>query len=161
MTIKYGFAIGEIIKMNDADKKRIQQKINATYVPLKELIFEDNEKETDVMKNFRDYSHVLASVELIIYSFITANPETKDEDILYALKTIRNDPLSKFSRSEEDALAFAIMYGLGRGLQQERLAINEIHALLDWLIHEVEGRIQNKESYIEMLKGFFKKGIRS
>lgn len=49
------------------------------------------------------------------------------------------------------------MYGISRGLQQKRRAINEVYAMLDWLIHEVEGRIQNNESYIEMLKGFFAK----
>ena len=158
MIIRRGFAIGEVDRMKDTEKKRIQQKINDTYIPLKELIFEDNEKEIDVVNNFTDYSHVLANIELIIHSFITANPETTDKDILYALKKARRDPLHEFSQSEDEALEFAIMYGISRGLQQKRLAINEVDAMLGWLIHEVEGRIQNNESYIKMLKGFFKRG---
>lgn len=147
--------------MKKVEKNRIQQKINDTYVPLRKLIFEDNDKETDIVQDFTDYSHVLASVELIIYSFVTANPETKDKEILYALKKIRKNPLNEVSRSEEDALAFAIMYGISRGLQQKRCAINEVHAMLDWLIHEVEGRIHNNESYSKMLNGFFKKRSRN
>src|SRR3989344_9201828 len=98
--------------MDDADRKRIQQKIKDSYVPLRELIFEDNGKEVDVVKNFTDYSPVLASVELVIYSFITANPETTDRDILHALQKIRRNPLYEFSKSEKDALAFAIIYGI-------------------------------------------------
>lgn len=144
-------------KMNDRTK--IKDKIMAMYIPLKELIFEDNLKEVDIIKNFTDYSHVLASVELIIYSFITANQKTGNQDILQALKRIRKDPLHEFSHSEEDALAFAIVYGISRGLNQKRLAINEVNALLDWLIHEVEGRIKKGESYIQMLKKFFKDGL--
>ena len=142
--------------MKDTIEKELQQKITATYVPLKELILEDNRRGVDVVKDFTNYSHVLGSVELIIYSFATANPETKDKDILDALKKIRRDPLYEFSRSEEDALAFAIMYGMSRGLQHRKLAINEVYALLDWLIHEVEGRLEKGESYITMLKRFFK-----
>ncbi|MBI4981128.1 hypothetical protein HZC30_06255 [Candidatus Woesearchaeota archaeon] len=142
--------------MKDTTKKRIQQKIIATYVPLRELIFEDNGREVNVVKDFTDYSPVLASVELIIYSFTKANQNIYDQDILNALKRIRRNPLQEFSRSEEDALAFAIQYGISRGLQQKRLAINEIHALLDWLIHEVEGRMQKNENYIEWLGEFFR-----
>ena len=140
--------------MKDTTKQRIQQKITATYVPLRELIFEDNGRKVNVIKNFTNYSPVLASVELIIYSFMKANKNTCDPDILKALTRIRRNPLQEFSHSEEDALAFAIQYGLSRGLQQKRLAINEVHALLDWLIHEVEGRMQKNECYIEWLKEF-------
>lgn len=144
------------MKLKINDKTRTQEKIMATYVPLKELIFEDNQREVDVIKNFTDYSHVLASVELIIYSFISANPATNDQDILCALKRIRKDPLHEFSHFEEDALAFAIIFGISRGLRQKRLAINEVYALLDWLIHEVEGRIQRNESYTKWLEMFFR-----
>jgi len=144
------------MKITNADRKRIQQKIMETYVPLKELIFEDNHRDIDIARNFTDYSHVLASVELIIHSFITANSETEDKDILDALQRIRTSPLHEFSHSEEDALAFAITYGMSRALQQKRLAINEIKALLGWLIYEVEGRMQKNESYIEWLRGFMK-----
>ncbi len=147
------------MKPKISDRIRIQEKIIATYIPLKELIFEDNQREVDVIKNFTDYSHVLASVELIIYSFITANPETDNHDILSALKRIRKDPLHEFSHSEEDALTFAITFGISRGLKQKRLAINEVYALLDWLIREVEGRIKRGESYIQMLKKFFNDGL--
>ena len=140
--------------INAKTRKRIQQKIAVTYVPLKELIFEDNEREVDIIRNFTDYSYVLAGVELIIHSFITANPETKDQDILDALQRVRSSPLHEFSHSEEDALAFTITYGVSRALQQKRLAINEIHALLDWLIYEVEGRIESGESYIVTLRKF-------
>ncbi len=134
----------------------IQQKIMDEYVPLKKLIFEDNEKEADAVKIFTDYSHVLASLELIIYSFITANPDTDDQEILHALRRIRKNPLHEFSQSDEDALAFAISYGMSIGLQQKMLSINEVHALLDWLIHEVAGRMQNNVSYIAWVKKFFK-----
>ena len=144
------------MKVTNADRKRIQQKTEDTYVPLKKLIFEDNSTEIHITeKNFTDYSHVLASVELIIHSFITANPETSDKDILNALQRIRSNPLHEFSHSEEDALAFTITYSMSMALQQKRLTINEIYALLDWLIHEVEGRMQKNESYIEWLKEFF------
>jgi hypothetical protein len=144
------------MKITRADRKRIQQNIARTYVPLKELIFEDNNGEVDIAKNFTEYSHVLASVELILHSFITANPETSDQDILDALQRIRNNPLQEFSHSEENALAFAITYGMSMALQQKRLSINEINALLDWLIYEVEGRMQKKESYSEWLKDFLR-----
>ena len=144
------------MKITNADRKRIQQKITDTYVPLKKLIFEENNREVDIAKNFTDYSHVLASVELMIHIFITANPETDNQEILQALRRVRKDPLHEFSHSEEDALAFAISYGMSGGLQQKRLTINEIYALLDWLIHEVEGRMQKNESYIEWLREFFK-----
>lgn len=126
-----------------------------TYISLKELIFEDNKRGIDILNNFEDYSHVLAGAELIIYGFITANPKTKDIEVLNALKRIRINPIQEFSRSEEDALAFAITCGMSRGLQQKRLAINEIRAVLDWLIYEVGGRIKQGESYIQMLKKFF------
>lgn len=145
-------------RMKDAAKNKIddiQQKIMANYIPLKKLIFEDNQKEVNIVKNFTEYSHVLASVELMIRCFITAHPNTDDQDILSALKRIKEEPLHEFSRSEEEALAFAITYGMSRGLQQRRLTINEIRALLDWLIHEVGGRMQKNESYIEWLKKFF------
>jgi len=141
--------------MENADSKRIKQKIVNTYVPLKNLIFEDNRKEINITNNFTNYSHVLASVELIIHSFIIANPETKDEEILSALKRIKENPLHEFSLSEEDALEFAVIYGISRGLQQKRLAINEVRALLDWMIHEVEGRLETGESYIAWIKAFF------
>ena len=137
------------------EDKKIEQKIINTYIPLKKLIFEENQKKIDISINFTDYSHVLANVELMIHSFVTANPDTKDEEILSALKIIRKDPLHEFSKSEEDALAFAIMYGISRGLQQKRLAINEVCASLDWLIHEVEGRLDTGESYIKWIKTFF------
>ena len=141
--------------MENADSKRIKQKIVNTYVPLKNLIFEDNRKEINITNNFTNYSHVLASVELIIHSFIIANPETKDEEILSALKRIKENPLHEFSLSEEDVLEFAVIYGISRGLQQKRLAINEVRALLDWIIHEVEGRLETCESYIAWIKTFF------
>ena len=137
------------------EDKKIEQKIINTYIPLKKLIFEENRKKIDIIINFTDYSHVLANVELMIHSFVIANPDTKDEEILSALKIIRKDPLHEFSKSEEDALAFAIMYGISRGLQQKRLAINEVCASLDWLIHEVEGRLDTGESYIKWIKTFF------
>ena len=140
--------------MRKQDKK-IEQKIINTYIPLKKLIFEENQKKIDISINFTDYSHVLANVELMIHSFVTANPDTKDEEILSALKNIRKYPLHEFSKSEEDALAFAIMYGISRGLQQKSLAINEVCASLDWLIHEVEGRLDTGESYIKWIKTFF------
>ncbi|MFH1711118.1 MAG: hypothetical protein ABH840_02285 [Nanoarchaeota archaeon] len=145
------------MKITNEDRKRIQQKIADTYIPLKKLIFEDNSKEIIITeKNFTDYSHVLASVEMIIPSFVIANPKTNDDDILNALKKIRKNPLHEPSRSEEDALAFAITYGMSRALQQKRIAINEINALLDWLISEVEGRMQKNEGYIKWLKDFMK-----
>ena len=138
-------------KIND-----IQQKIMDKCVPLKKLIFEDNEKAVNITaQNFTEYSHVLASVELMIYSFITANPETSDHDILSAMNRIRKDPMREFSQSDEEALAFAVTYGMSRGLQQNRLTINEIYALLDWLIHEIKGRMEKNESYIEWLNKFF------
>ena len=142
--------------INAKTRKRIQQKIADTYVPLKKLIFEDNHGEIDIAKNFTDYSYVLASVELIIHSFITANSETSDQDILNALQRVRSNPSHEFSQSDEDALAFAVTYGMSMALQQKRLAINEIKALLDWLIYEVNGRMQKNESYIEWLKEFMK-----
>ena len=143
------------MKITIADRKRIQQKIANTYIPLKKLIFEDNSKEIAITeKKFADYSHVLANVEMIIHSFAMANPETKDEDILNALKKIRKNPLHESSRSEEEALAFAITCGMSRALQQKRIAINEVNALLDWLTHEVDGSVQKNESYIEWLKEF-------
>ena len=142
------------MKSISKDEKMIQQKITAMYVPLRELIFEGDGREIDIVKNFTDYSYVLASVELIIHSFIKANPETDDQEILNALKRIRKDPLQEFSLSEEDSLAFSITYSMSRALQQKRLTINEISALLDWLIYEVEGRIARGESYIVALKKF-------
>lgn len=145
------------MKLTNAERKRIQQKITDTHIPLKKLIFEDNGRKVDIAKNFTNYSHVLASVELIIHSFITANPDTNDHDILHTMKTIRKDPFHEFSHSEEDALAFAIIYGMSRGLQQKRLTINEVHALLDWLIHEVEGRMQKEGGYTGWLREFFRK----
>ena len=148
-------------KIKEVAKNRmdeIQEKLMDKYVPLKKLIFEDNEKRVNVVQDFTDYSYVLASVEFIIHNFIIANPETDDHDILSALKHIRKDPLREFSHSDEDALAFAITFGMSMGLQQKRLSINEIRALLDWLVHEVEGRTQKNESYIEWLRKFFKDG---
>ena len=135
-------------------KGRIQREIAATYVPLKELIFEDNEKEINIITNFTDYSHVLARVELMIHHFVIANPSTKDIEILSALKRIRKDPLHEFSRSDEDALAFVITYAMSTGLQEKRLAINEVQALLDWLIYDVERRLKQEESYITALQQF-------
>ncbi len=145
--------------MNGANKNKINevhQKIMDQYVPLKKIIFEDNKKEVDIIQNFTEYSNVLANVELMIHSFVTANPDTTDKEILYNLRRVRKDPLHEFSHLDEDALAFAITYGMSRGLQQKRLFINEINALLDWLIHEVDGRMQKNESYIEWLRTFFK-----
>ena len=142
--------------MKTKTRDRIQQEIAATYVPLKELIFEDNKKEINIITHFTDYSHVLARVELMIHRFVVANPSTKDIEILSALKRIKEDPLREFSQSDEEALAFTISYGMSTGLQEKRLAINEVRALLDWLIYEVEGRMQKKESYIEWLNDFFK-----
>ncbi len=134
----------------------IQQKIKDTYVPLRKLMFEDNEKKVDVQKHFTNYSYVLANIELIIHSFLLVNSKTQDKDILCALKRIRKDTFQEYSQSEEDELAFVIMYGISIALQHKRLAINEVNALLDWLIHEVEGRARNGESYVIMLKKFFK-----
>ncbi|MBW2974700.1 hypothetical protein KY366_03185 [Candidatus Woesearchaeota archaeon] len=148
------------MKISDADRERIQKKITNTYVPLRKLIFEDNKKEVDIAQNFTEYSHVLASVEMILHSFVVANPETKDQDILCALKTLKENPLYEPSRSEEDALEFAIVYGMSRALQQKRLTINEVNALLDWLIHEVEGRTRKNESYIKWLKRFLNSNLR-
>jgi len=147
--------------MKNKYDEKIHQKITAAYVPLKELILEDNGKEIDVIKYFTDYSRVLGSIELIIHSFISAHSETKDEEILSVLKEIRKNPLRESSLSEENALASAIMYGMSEELQRRKLAINEVHALLDWLIHEVEGRLEKGESYITMLKRFFKGGIKN
>ena len=145
------------MKITNEERKRIHQKITDTYIPFRKLIFEDNSKEITITENnFTDYSHVLASAEMIIHSFVMANPETTDDDILNAFRKIRKNPLDEPSRSEEDALAFAITYGMSRALQQKRLSLNEIHALLDWLIHEVEGRIQKNESYIGWLIDFMK-----
>ncbi len=142
--------------IDKATKKRVQEKIARIYTPLKELIFEENRKEMDVIKNFTEYSHLLAIVEMMIHTFIRANPETTDKDILDALKRIRKDTFHEFSQSDEDALAFAITYGMSKALVQKRLALNEVHALLDWLIHEVEGRMKKNESYSKWLMKFFK-----
>lgn len=137
--------------MNAAEKKIID-----TYTPLRKLIFEENNKNADIINDFKDYSYVLASVELVIYSFVTTNPKIKDEDILFSLKRVRKDLLYAFSDTDEDdAFEFAIIYGISMGLQQKRLALNEVHALLDWLIHEVEGRLETGESYILWIKKFF------
>ena len=140
--------------MKAKTRDRIQQEIAATFVPLKELIFEDNKKEINIIACFKDYSHVLARVELIIHNFVMANPSTKDTEILSALKRIWQDPLHEFSRSDEDALAFAITYAMSTGLQEKRLAINEVRSLLNWLIYEVEGRLKQAESYITALQKF-------
>lgn len=144
--------------MKNTIENEIHQKIADTYVPLKELILEDNGKEIDVVKHFPNYSYVLASVELIIYSFATANPKIKDEDVLYSLKDVRRDPLYEFLRFGKDPLTFAIIYAMSRGLQHRKLAINEVNAILDWLIHEIKGRLDKDRSYITMLKRFFKNG---
>ena len=142
--------------MKDAEKKRIEKKIINTYVPLRKLIFEENNKNTNITNDFKDYSHVLASVELVIYCFVTVNSKIKDGDILFSLKRVRKDPLYEFSdTNEDDAFEFAIIYGISRGLQQKGLALNEVYALIDWLIHEVEGRLETGESYIEWIKTFF------
>ncbi|MEW5896666.1 MAG: hypothetical protein AB1668_03170 [Nanoarchaeota archaeon] len=143
-----------MITLTENDRSRIQKKISTTYVPLKKLIFEDNGKEVHIVRNFTDYSHVLARIEMTIHCFGKANPRTKDEEILSALKRIREDPLYESSYSEEDALAFAITYAMSQGLQEKRLAINEVKALLDWLIYEVEGRMKRGESYIAAFEKF-------
>ena len=143
-------------------KNKTKQKIKSTYVPLRKLIFEDNKKEVDIVNHFTDYSPVLARIELRLYHFIKANPETEDQDALKALKEIREDPLHEFCCSDDEALEFAIVHAISQGLQQKRLALNEVKALLDWLIHEVEGRIKKNESYLVWLDGFFednKKGF--
>ncbi|MDP2749752.1 MAG: hypothetical protein Q8O89_02890 [Nanoarchaeota archaeon] len=142
--------------MKDAEKKRIEKNIINTYVPLRKLIFEENNKNADIINDFKDYSHVLASVELVIYCFVTANLKIKDGDVLSSLKRVKKDPLYEFSDiNEDDAFEFAITYGISRGLQQKRLAINEVCALLDWMIHEVEGRLETDESYVAWIKKFF------
>ncbi len=141
-----------MIELEEEATKRMMDK----YVPLNQLVLERKNHPICIDGTEEKFGFILAPTELVLFNFFIANSDTTDADVLKALRRVKENPLHGFGTDDEDALEFAITFGLSQGLQQRKLSIDEIKAILDWLIKEVEGHSDGKQGYLEFLEDFFK-----
>ena len=153
------FDTNEINKSLQLEHITNKEDIYRLFVPLKELILEDNEKIKEIKSLYKkevEYMDFLGPLEFSMALYYLENKKLKDVDIIRILRKIKQNydrPLDFFN----DELEKMIMSCLSLSLQKRPITRYELFLIIGYILWSIDNRKHLKSSrvYLNWLLKFF------
>lgn len=153
---------GEDIE-DEIDDEEFKKAMLEAFVPLNELVLEDNEKVKKIKTLFEkesEYADIFIAIEIPIKSYYDSNKNLKDSEVVKILKDIKENYDKKPEYFKEE-LAQMIMTMLSQALQSrkegdKKLTKHELFLALDYVLWSIDNRGHlGQRGYVDWLKDFF------
>lgn len=135
------------------------------FVPLKEMLLENNEKIKEIKSLYQrevEYVSFLGPIESFFAYFYLDNTDTKDSDIEKAIKNVKMNyykNINDFSNYFEKELIGVISQVLRTNIKvkKRRITQHELFLVLNYILWSIDNRkhIGDKQAYLKWICNFF------
>ncbi len=143
---------------DEIDGEEIKKEMIENFIPLKNLLKEDNEqikKLKTLFKREAEYSIVLAGIEIPIKSYYQFHKNIKDKDVVKILKNIKANYDKNIDFFQEE-LEQMIMCMLSITLQTKKITKHEFFLAIDYILWSISNRdYLGPTGYLDWLQDFF------